>query len=207
MTGMLSFLLFSLTWCRSRRERCLTCGKTSGTANDVQLNHISKMLKTYGRDLQIWNVPSQVKWSSCPEASSYYVKPFIYWDPERQLGIDISSKRCHKCRSAVAFKECSDPRLVYDVDTDLYFCAAIYRCKGCGSRINTSDIRTLLDGNYIKRDLLLHLPVEITSKGAWTTRLLELVCDLAAERCTPSAISNVLSRARTTKYLRNPMHC
>ena len=118
---------------RPTTEQCQdsSCGKMSGTVNNLQIQWMKSCQETYLADsttsIPIRTDPPIPKLSQEPELSSYLLKPFFMVHPERQFGVVISGERCPSCETGVLkFKQFSAPRHCQGLATDMYAVFARY---------------------------------------------------------------------------------
>lgn len=153
-------------------------------------------------ELKLWNYPPQPNFAKRPNRCEYYLKKFIRWDPEKLFNLEISGKLC-SCGGKYVRKEMSSFRHVDDIESDCYACSMIYCCRKCNKSVSALDEEGMTSANLVSPEIYLFCPIRIFRKSSWTTRLVNLMCDLViSSGCSMKAFISSIARNRTTEYLR-----
>lgn len=205
---------YSSTTERPTSEKCTSCAKKSGSANDKQLQWIAKIVEQHALDssshqqipLEIW--PDIPTWNKPPILDEYLLKPLFIWHPENQFGIPITKEECPHCKKQGSLKpkEYTDPRPIHCLTTDAYMVSVRYICArsmgGCAKSFVVFDEDVVSRSKLVPTSIFMKCPFQVFQNSGWKTDLIQSMFDLVSGRAKVNDFITMVRNARSSEYLK-----
>lgn len=189
---------------RPKTERCAKCGRNSGNLSAVQKEWMDEMVNRFKtqQSAPIWVHPDGQQLFEKPSLEKYLRKPFVYWNPLKNFNINLERATCYKCgrTGCLKTKEMSSYRHVHGLQSDVYLVSAVLACRNCKCSFSCLDERAMK--GVLPVGLFMQLPVKCFKRSSWTSQLVDMLVDLCESNCSISHFLKIVSRSRTSTYLK-----